>query len=142
MSFGCFLSHTSGLFNCGYFCFSEIGDVFRALAIDPDCRVVVLTGNGRAFTSGLDLKGRVPCRSGVSSGSLGSVISEDLDPARRARTTLTKLKWMQEDFSAIEQASFDTIHIFLCQISLVPEACDRRRSRLLLRRRRRPHHRL
>jgi delta(3,5)-delta(2,4)-dienoyl-CoA isomerase len=31
---------------------TEIGDVFTKLSLDPDCRVVVLSGAGRMFSSG------------------------------------------------------------------------------------------
>lgn len=34
----------------------ELHDAFDAIASDPDCKVVILTGNGRAFCAGLDLK--------------------------------------------------------------------------------------
>lgn len=34
----------------------ELHDAFDAVAADPDCKVVILTGNGRAFCAGLDLK--------------------------------------------------------------------------------------
>lgn len=35
---------------------TELHDAFDAVAADVDCKVVVLTGEGRAFCSGLDLK--------------------------------------------------------------------------------------
>jgi len=34
----------------------ELHDAFDNIASDPDCKVVILTGNGRAFCAGLDLK--------------------------------------------------------------------------------------
>lgn len=41
---------------------TELHDAFDELASDPECKVVVLTGAGRAFCAGLDLKdfGRPP----------------------------------------------------------------------------------
>lgn len=36
---------------------SEIREVFNYLNIDPETRAVVLTGNGKSFCAGLDLKG-------------------------------------------------------------------------------------
>lgn len=32
--------------------FREIGEAFKALSDDKDCRVVVLSGAGRSFTAG------------------------------------------------------------------------------------------
>lgn len=37
--------------------FSEIGEAFNLLSTDPDIRVIILTGNGKSFCAGLDLKG-------------------------------------------------------------------------------------
>ena len=33
----------------------EVGKAFRLLADDEDCRAIVLSGNGKMFTSGIDL---------------------------------------------------------------------------------------
>lgn len=38
---------------------SEIEDVFEKLDVDENCRVIILTGEGKAFSSGLDLKGNL-----------------------------------------------------------------------------------
>ena len=35
---------------------AEIKAAFDAASSDPECRVVVLTGNGRLFTAGIDLQ--------------------------------------------------------------------------------------
>jgi Delta3,5-Delta2,4-dienoyl-CoA isomerase len=35
--------------------FSEIGKCFKELAVDPDCRSIVLSGSGKHFTAGIDL---------------------------------------------------------------------------------------
>ncbi|MCU1395968.1 MAG: putative enoyl-CoA hydratase/isomerase [Ilumatobacteraceae bacterium] len=45
-----------------YTCVSELHDALDTVAADDSCRVIVLTGAGRGFCAGLDLKnfGRVP----------------------------------------------------------------------------------
>jgi enoyl-CoA hydratase/carnithine racemase len=37
--------------------FRDIHDVFKFLANDSNCRCIVLSGNGKAFCAGIDLKG-------------------------------------------------------------------------------------
>ena len=50
----------------------ELADVLEAIRADNECRVVVLTGAGRAFCSGLDLKdhGVVPGIDGLQVGQI------------------------------------------------------------------------
>jgi len=50
----------------------ELADVLEAVAADNDCRVAVLTGSGRAFCSGLDLKdhGVLPGIDGLPMGRI------------------------------------------------------------------------
>ncbi len=64
----------------------ELGDTFLELATDDAVRVVVLTGEGRAFCSGVDLKA-LGGRS-LEGGSVGDVL--DL-PARRVIELLTTM---------------------------------------------------
>lgn len=64
----------------------ELGDTLLELAHDDTVRVVVLTGEGRAFCSGVDLKA-LGGRS-LEGGSVGDVL--DL-PARRAIELLTTM---------------------------------------------------
>ena len=35
-----------------YFWNSEIGEAFKLLGDDPDCRVIIFSGNGKAFCAG------------------------------------------------------------------------------------------
>jgi enoyl-CoA hydratase len=64
----------------------ELGDAFQHLADDPAVRVIVLTGEGRAFSSGVDLKALGG--SSLEGGSVGDLL--DL-PARRAIDLLTTM---------------------------------------------------
>ncbi|GMS83270.1 hypothetical protein PENTCL1PPCAC_5445 [Pristionchus entomophagus] len=71
----------------------EIGDVFTRLDTDENCRVVIISGNGRAFSTGIDLQ----------SFSSGLVMDDDMDVARRSRKILRDLEKMQYSFTLIEK---------------------------------------
>ncbi|CAJ0577907.1 unnamed protein product, partial [Mesorhabditis spiculigera] len=73
----------------------EIGDCFEKLAVDPDCRAVVLSGNGKAFSVGLDLK-----ENDVITG-----LSDDSadDQARRSFLLGRKIRFLQQCFTNINQ---------------------------------------
>lgn len=54
---------------------SEIGAVFEMLGSDPDCRSIVLSGNGKMFCAGIDLG---------TLAEMGTVTQEEGDVARKA----------------------------------------------------------
>uniref|UniRef100_A0A5S6QWI9 Delta(3,5)-Delta(2,4)-dienoyl-CoA isomerase, mitochondrial n=1 Tax=Trichuris muris TaxID=70415 RepID=A0A5S6QWI9_TRIMR len=73
----------------------EIGDCFSQLAVHPDCRVVVLSGNGRAFCSGMDFD----CFAKLSSVAF----NEKLDTGRKAFRLRSLIEKFQEAFTCIEK---------------------------------------
>ena len=56
---------------------NRITDVFGDLRNDPETEVIILTGAGRAFTVGLDLKelgGEIKAKESISSGDLSEAM--------------------------------------------------------------------
>jgi len=67
---------------------AELREALTAAGSDPECRVVVLTGAGRAFSAGQDL-----ADTGAASGSAmdaGKMLEEAYNPLIRLITTLEK----------------------------------------------------
>lgn len=64
----------------------ELADALQAAADDDAVRVVVLTGEGRAFSAGVDLKALG--EAGVDGGDVSSALN---DPARRATSLLSQM---------------------------------------------------
>ncbi|VDP22243.1 unnamed protein product, partial [Heligmosomoides polygyrus] len=72
----------------------EIEEVFKRLDVDDNCRVVILSGEGKAFSSGLDIK---------DGGLMDLVTLQDgEDVARKGRQIRRKILQMQQAFSNIE----------------------------------------
>lgn len=73
----------------------EMGACFAAIADEPACRAVLLTGAGKHFTAGIDLMG----------GGLGSVVgdSDGADVARRGLQILREGGKWQDAWSELER---------------------------------------
>jgi enoyl-CoA hydratase/carnithine racemase len=72
--------------------FSAIRDTFDNIAADPAVRVILLSGRGRHFSAGLDLD------------YAGSQFRPPSDPGRGAEARLRHIKWLQDAFTAVEEA--------------------------------------
>ncbi|KHJ41200.1 hypothetical protein D918_08787 [Trichuris suis] len=73
----------------------EVGDCFSQLSTHPSCRVVVLSGVGRMFCSGIDFE----CFAKLSS----IAYNEQLDTARKAFQLRTLIEKFQGAFTNIEK---------------------------------------
>jgi enoyl-CoA hydratase/carnithine racemase len=72
--------------------FAAIGETFRALGRDPAVRAILLSGQGRHFTAGLDLD------------YASRQFPPSRDPGRAAEARLRHIEWLQDAFSAVEAA--------------------------------------
>jgi enoyl-CoA hydratase len=72
--------------------FAAIGEAFRTLGRDPKVRAILLSGRGRHFTAGLDLE------------YAARQFPPSADPGRAAEARLRHIEWLQDAFSALEQA--------------------------------------
>jgi len=72
--------------------FAAIGEAFRSLGTDKRVRAILLSGRGRHFSAGLDLE------------YAGSQFPPSDDPGRAAEGRLRHIKWLQDAFSAVEEA--------------------------------------
>lgn len=73
---------------------TEMGDVFTKLDTDPDCRVVVLSGAGRMFSSGIDLGDLT---------QLASIVYSEDDVGRKAMTMFTMVRHLQSLITTVEK---------------------------------------
>jgi len=69
----------------------ELRSIFDALSVDPDVRAVILSGAGKAFTTGLD----------VQAANLQNVMN-DADVARKAVALRRHIQEFQESISSVE----------------------------------------
>ena len=67
---------------------------FNTLGKDPDCRVIILSGNGKAFCSGIDLKDLM---------DVGNIINSDEDTARKSLKLFNIVKDYQNWFMEMEK---------------------------------------
>jgi enoyl-CoA hydratase len=79
--------------------FAAIGDAFRGLGRDPEVRAVLLSGQGRHFTAGLDLE------------YASRQFPPSEDPGRAAEARLRHVEWLQDSFSAVEAARAPVIAV-------------------------------
>ncbi|XP_011497597.1 PREDICTED: delta(3,5)-Delta(2,4)-dienoyl-CoA isomerase, mitochondrial isoform X2 [Ceratosolen solmsi marchali] len=74
----------------------EIGECFNELSNKSDCRVIILSGSGKAFCAGIDL---------MDAMKLFQELVELPDVARKCKVLEKKIKQYQDSFTAIEQCS-------------------------------------
>lgn len=95
----------------------ELGSTFNRLSDDSKCRSIVLSGNGKSFCAGIDLK------SGLT-GLIGIINNDSMDAARKGRSLRKMIKICQDGYTALEKCSKPVItsihsHCFGAGISLV-----------------------
>jgi enoyl-CoA hydratase len=72
--------------------FAAIGEAFRTLGADSGVRCILLSGRGRHFTAGLDLQ------------YAGTQFPPADDPGRATEARLRHIRWLQDCFTAAEDA--------------------------------------
>ena len=73
--------------------FREVGECFNQLGEDSDCRAIVLSADGRIFTSGLDF---------TDLADIAGIVTGEDDIARKCKMLKKLIKDYQDSFSALE----------------------------------------
>jgi len=77
-----------------YTMWMEIGECFNMLDSNEDCRAVVLSGNGKVFTAGLDF---------TAMATIGQKLSEHEDVARRCKILKEMILKFQDNITSLER---------------------------------------
>ncbi|XP_054000648.1 delta(3,5)-Delta(2,4)-dienoyl-CoA isomerase, mitochondrial [Hylaeus anthracinus] len=72
----------------------EFKKCFDELAIDPECRVIIISGAGKTFCAGIDFQSLM---------QLGNELTKHEDVARKCKVLQLKIKEYQDSFNAIEK---------------------------------------
>ncbi|XP_076176394.1 delta(3,5)-Delta(2,4)-dienoyl-CoA isomerase, mitochondrial isoform X2 [Ptiloglossa arizonensis] len=72
----------------------EFKNCFNELATEPECRVIILSGAGKAFCTGIDVQDVM---------KLASELQKHEDIARKCKVLQLKIKQYQDSFNAIEK---------------------------------------
>ncbi|XP_017770269.1 PREDICTED: delta(3,5)-Delta(2,4)-dienoyl-CoA isomerase, mitochondrial isoform X2 [Nicrophorus vespilloides] len=75
---------------------TEIGQCFNELSFNPDCRVIVVSGAGKLFTAGIDVKDLM---------RVAPELAEAEDVARKAKILQQLISRFQASFSSMEECS-------------------------------------
>ena len=81
--------------------FNQIGECINKAAVDPDVRVVIISGQGKHFTAGLDLK------EATSDTGMASPLSQEKakDPGRKMIISRPGVLNMQEQITALDKCN-------------------------------------
>lgn len=72
----------------------EFRECFAQLAVEPECRAIVLSGSGRMFCAGLDFEDAM---------KIAPELQQHEDIARKCKVLRTKIKEYQDSFTSIEK---------------------------------------
>ncbi|KAG1670480.1 Delta(3,5)-Delta(2,4)-dienoyl-CoA isomerase, mitochondrial [Nymphon striatum] len=72
----------------------ELGECFKKISMDKECRAVVLSGSGKMFSAGIDFN---------DLSDLASILQSPGDVARKATSFYERVRFYQESFDFIEK---------------------------------------